>query len=129
MCKAFLRSSKGIKPHLTAEDAFPEECFCIDIVLDVRYSNNASHLTKEFDLAGSKEVNKAFVKYKGLLYEDAIWDVMPTPEDGERWDNFKVTYKDWVLRDYVYVLKQGLLNKYLATIHAQDFKVNLVKKT
>jgi chromodomain-helicase-DNA-binding protein 4 len=129
MRKAFLRSPKGLKPQMTAEDAIPEEYFRVDVVLDVRYTNIVSNRTKEIDLARVKEVKEAYVKFKGLLYEDTVWETMPNPDDTERWNDFKAAYEDWVLRDYVRVPKAGSLKKHLDLVRSQNFKTTLVKKS
>lgn len=129
MRKAFLKSQKALKPQMTTKDAIPEDFLRVDIVFDVRYTNIVSNRTKEIDMARVKEVKEAYVKFKGLLYEDAVWETVPNPEDTERWNDFKAAYEDWVLRDYVRIPKSGALKKHLAHIRTQDFKSTLVKKS
>ena len=47
------------------------------------------------------EVARALIKYKGLGYEDAVWESVPRPEDGDRWEDFVTAYSDWVLGRYI----------------------------
>jgi chromodomain-helicase-DNA-binding protein 4 len=129
MRKAFIKSPKGIKPHMTTEDAIPEEYLRVDIIFDVRYTNIVSTRTMEIDMARVKDVKEAYVKFKGLLYEDAVWETMPTTKDPERYNDFKSAYEDWVQQDYVLVPKSSPLKKHLATVRAQDFKSTLVRQS
>ncbi|KAJ9351763.1 hypothetical protein DTO027B9_6139 [Paecilomyces variotii] len=129
MRRAFDKSPKNLKPQMTTEDAIPEEYLRVDIVFDVRYSNVVSNRTLEIDRARVKEVKEAYVKFKGLSYEDAVWESVPDPSDTERWNDFKAAYEDWVLRDYVRVPKSGVLRKHLAKIRSQDFESTLMKRT
>jgi chromodomain-helicase-DNA-binding protein 4 len=128
MRKAFFRSPTSHKPHMTMEDAIPEEYLRIDIVLDVKYTNIVSTHSREIDMARVKDVKEAYVKYKGLLYEDSVWETVPSPSDGERWDDFKAAYEDWVSKDYVRIPKGPALKQYLASVREQDFQTTLVKK-
>lgn len=129
MRRAFHKSSKNLKPCMATEDAIPEEYLRVDIVFDVRYSNIVSNRTMEIDLARVKEVKEAYVKFKGLPYEDAVWESLPDPTDVERWNDFKAAYEDWVLRDYVRIPRPGTLKKHLAHVRTLDFESCLLKKT
>ncbi|KAH8701920.1 PHD/FYVE-zinc-finger like domain-containing protein [Talaromyces proteolyticus] len=128
MRKAFFKSPKGTRPQMTMEDAIPEDFLRIDIVLDVKYTNIVSTHSMEIDMARVKDVKEAYVKYKGLLYEDAVWETVPSPNDGECWEDFRAAYEDWVLKDYVRVPKNPALKQHLATVREQDFQSTLVKK-
>ncbi|CRG87580.1 Chromatin remodeling factor mit1 [Talaromyces islandicus] len=128
MRKAFFKSPANQKPHMTMEDAIPEEYLRIDIVLDVKYTNIVSTHSKEIDMARVKDVKEAYVKYKGLLYEDSVWETVPSPSDRERWDDFKAAYEDWVLKDYTRIPKGPTLKQYLTSVREQDFQTTLVKK-
>lgn len=125
--RSFLRSPKRLKPHMTAKDAIPEEYLRVDIVFDVRYSSPVTNRTKEADIARVKEVKEAYVKYKGLDYDDAVWETVPSLDEPERWTDFKRAYEDWVLRDYVRVPKSSSLESRLSAARAQSFTTTLVK--
>lgn len=128
MRRAFNKSSKNLKPRVNTEDAVPEEYLRVDIVFDVRYSNIVSNRTIEIDLARVKEVKEAFVKFKGLPYEDAVWESVPDPMDTERWNDFKAAYEDWVLREYTRIPRAGTLKKHLAHVRTQNFELHLMKR-
>ncbi|OAG12176.1 uncharacterized protein CC84DRAFT_1078202 [Paraphaeosphaeria sporulosa] len=107
MRKAFFKREEG--PKMRTEDAIPEEYLRIDIVLDIKFTSYVEVRSEEIDKARIKEVDKALIKYKGLGYEDAVWEKVPTPEDGDRWLDFVTAYNDWVAGRYIRYPKQGPL--------------------
>jgi chromodomain-helicase-DNA-binding protein 4 len=107
MRKAFYKREDG--PKMRTEDAIPEEYLRIDIVLNIKYTSFVDVRNEEIDKARIKEVDKALIKYKGLGYEDSVWEKVPTPEDGDRWLDFVTAYNDWVAGRYVKYPKQGPL--------------------
>lgn len=129
MRTAFMKRDENRLPKMTTEDAIPEDFFRVDIVFDVRYTSVVRNNTKEIDLARIKEVDTAFVKYKGLGYEDAIWESPPKPEDGERWLDFKTAYDEWVLKRYVSTPARTGLLRHLQAIRSQNFEHVLMKRS
>ncbi|KAJ4339411.1 hypothetical protein N0V95_007789 [Ascochyta clinopodiicola] len=107
MRRAFFKKEDG--PKMRSEDAIPEEYLRIDIVLDIKFTSYVEIRSEEIDKARIKEVDKALIKYKGLGYEDAVWEKVPTQEDGDRWVDFITAYNDWVAGRYVKIPKQGPL--------------------
>lgn len=124
---AFMRKPENQLPKMTTEDAIPEDWLRVDIVLDVRYTSVVTNRTKEIDFARAKEVDSAYVKYKGLGYEDAIWEKPPSYEERERWADFKSAYDDWVLKHYVHTPSANTLRKHLQTIRSKDFASVLLR--
>ncbi|TID16567.1 putative glucose transporter rco-3 [Venturia nashicola] len=120
MRKAFF--NKQASPKLTTEDAIPEEWVRIDIVLDVKYSNRVDIQGYEIDKARIKEVDTALIKYKGLGYEDAVWEAVPGPEDGERWTDFVTAYNDWVLGRYTTIPSATHLRSRIEKVRSGKFK-------
>ena len=128
MRTAFMKKIENKLPKMTLEDALPEDFFRVDIVFDVRYTSVVRNSTKEIDLARAKEVDTAYVKYKGLGYEDSIWEKPPSPEDTERWNDFKAAYGEWVDRHYVSVPSPTTLRRHLQAMRSKDFETALMKK-
>ena len=116
--KSFFRKEGGPKTRM--EDAIPEEFLRIDIVLDVRYTNVVDFCTEEIDRARIREVDQALIKYKGLNYEDAVWEKVPTPDDGD-WTDFVAAYNDWVLGRYTHVPKLEPLKARLEKARSRPF--------
>ena len=119
MRKAFFKREDG--PKMRTEDAIPEEYLRIDIVLDIKFTSYVEIRSEEIDKARIKEVDKALIKYKGLGYEDAVWEKVPTPDDGDRWLDFVTAYNDWVAGRYVKVPKQGPLKARLEKARGTPF--------
>jgi hypothetical protein len=117
--KSFFRKENG--PKMTTKDAIPEEFLCIDIVLDVRYTNIIDFHTAEIDRARIREVDEALIKYKGLGYEDVVWEKVPTPEDGDRWTDFVIAYDDWVLGRYTHIPEVGSLKAQIKKSRSRPF--------
>ncbi|KAL2413594.1 Chromatin remodeling factor mit1 [Exophiala dermatitidis] len=126
---SFFKKLENQLPKMTTADAIPEEVFRVDIVFDVRYSSVVRNSTKEIDLARVKEVDMAFVKYKGLGYEDAIWEKPPPYTDTERWNDFKEAYEDYVQKLHLSIPPQTTLRRHLIQVRAQDFQSSVIKKT
>lgn len=128
MRRAFLKSDKDTAPKTTAEEAIPEDYLLVDIVFDVKFSENPRERTEEADLARIDKVMEAYVKFTGLQYEEAVWEAPPEP-GSERWEYFKSAYEDWVKRDHIHTPNQHALKKHLAHVREQNFKSTVVRDT
>lgn len=128
MRKAFAKREDSQHPVKRTEDAIPEDYLRADIVLDIKYTSYVDVRTAEVDKARVREVAQALIKYKGLRYEDAVWEAPPSIEDGERWADFVVAYNDWVMGRYVHPVKVSTLRSRLDRARTNDF-AKLEKKT
>ncbi|KAM5445368.1 hypothetical protein MaudCBS49596_007591 [Microsporum audouinii] len=126
--KAFNKSENGQKPQMTSGDAIPEDYLHVDIVFDVRYSNVVSERTLEIDLARVDEVESAYVKYRGLPYESAVWEKPPDRKDSEKWQSFQTAYEDWVVGNHIQIPKRGVLKRHLEHVRSKDFAKHWVRK-
>lgn len=127
MRKAFAKRDNGNNlPKMTTEDAVPEEYLGVDIVLDVEYTNGVRVRVEKVDLARIKEVKKALVKFKGLGYEDVVWEEPPDEDDSQRWDDFKSAYDYWVLGTYVHLPAPQSLSSHLSKVRSQDFEKQIM---
>ncbi|KAI7553411.1 SNF2 family DNA-dependent chromodomain-containing ATPase, partial [Hortaea werneckii] len=128
MRKAFAKREEAQHPKMRTEDAIPEDFLRTDIVLDIKYTSIVDIHTEEVDKARIREIDKALIKYKGLGYEDVVWEAPPSPDDGDRWTDFVVAYNDWVLGRYVKTPSQAKLRKTMEKVRKEDFG-KLEKKT
>lgn len=128
MRKAFHKREE--QPKMRTEDAIPEEYLRVDIIFDVEYTNVVKVHDEKIDRARIKEVKRALVKFKGLGYEDVVWEEPPSAnhEPEERWTEFRDAYYDWVTARYVHVPKQISLNAYVGKLRSQDFEKIMMKK-
>ena len=123
MRKAFAKREDSLHPKMRTEDAIPEDFLRVDVVLDIQYTRiiDVDIRTEEVDKARIREVDKALVKYKGLGYEDAVWETPPPAEDTERWSDFVTAYNDWVMGRYVRVPNAKSLKTRLDEARSQEF--------
>ncbi len=127
--KAFARKDNGsVLPTLTTEQAIPEEYLRVDIVLDVRYKSEASVENEEDDKARITDVDQAFVKFKGLGYEDAVWEDPPETSDSERWADFVSAYNDRVLARYIESPSRRTLRERLSKFRSRNFNKKVVQE-
>ena len=119
--KAFAKREDSQHPKMRTEEAIPEDYLRTDIVLDIKFTSIVEIRTEEIDKARIREVDKALIKYKGLGYEDAVWEAPPNPEDGDRWTDFVTAYNDWVLGRYVKPPKASTLRSRIDKARSQDF--------
>lgn len=125
MRRAFYKSPKARKPILTAEAAISEDKLRVDIVFDVTYLDGIS----EADQSNPEMVEEAYVKYKGLNYEDSVWETPPNPSEPGRWADFKDAFNDWLLRDTIQPPDWSTLKSHLAKIRSQNFEQKLLLRT
>ena len=125
---AFMKREQNQLPRMTTKDATPEEFFRIDIVFDVRYNSVVRNSTKEIDFARVKEVETAFIKFKGLGYDDAIWETPPRWGETERFEDFRIAYEDYVRKTYIAIPPQRTMYRHLGTIRENDFESTVMKK-
>ncbi|RJE23625.1 hypothetical protein PHISCL_04039 [Aspergillus sclerotialis] len=129
MRRAFFRSPKNLHPRMTTEEAIPEDFMRVDIIFDVRYSDHAGDHTYEADMGRLDNVVEAYVKYKGLPYEEVVWEAPPDRNHTGRWNDFKSAYEDWVSRDYIHIPEQKSLEKYLSDVRKLNFKSSMVLRS
>lgn len=130
MRRAYAKQNGGQNPPtMRTEDAIPEDYLRIDIVLDVRFTSYVGTRVEEVDKARIRDVKEALLKFKGLGYEDAVWEAVPEPTDGDRWSDYVTAYDDWVTGRYVKVPKAHPLKLRLEKLRAGDFAESCEKKT
>lgn len=125
---AFNKKPENYVPRMTTKDAVPEDFLRVDIVFDVRYSSVVRSTTQAIDYARVREVESALVKYKGLSYEDTIWEEPPSFQDTERWKDFESAYNDYVLKLHTSIPTRSTLTRHLTAIRQQDFEKTLLRK-
>jgi len=121
--RSFYLSDVARKPTPTTEEAVSEDKLRVDIVFEVVYLDDST--TK--DRSDPKMVKEAFVKYKGLNYEDSVWEEPPKPTEKGRWADFEAAFNDWLARADVRTPDRDTLKHQLATIRTQDFQKNLLQ--
>ncbi|KAJ5769998.1 uncharacterized protein N7511_002049 [Penicillium nucicola] len=124
MLSSFYRNARSTKPRWTTEEAVPEDNLRVDIIFEVNYLGEAS---LPEDATNPKMIKSAYVKYKGLPYEDSVWEIPPT--DAEQLEDFKAALVDWALRDEIRPPKPNELKKRLSIARSKNFEESLVLRT
>ncbi|CAL5874489.1 uncharacterized protein PFLUO_LOCUS8785 [Penicillium psychrofluorescens] len=112
--------NKAPKPISNTEEAIPEEFLRVDILFDVVYSEAA---TMPDDKTDPEMVERAYVKYKGLTYEDSVWESPPLPVDAQ-WEDFKLAFNEWACQDTIRPPPE--MEDSLSQLRTQDFETSLV---
>lgn len=121
--KAFLKSDRSTKPIMTTVGAVPEDNLRVDIIFDVEYHTEPE--SKE-DRANAEMVKRAYVKYKGLPYEDSVWEDPPSQTDTARWEDFQIALVDRVLREDIYPSRPKDLQSRLRVVREKEFAQSLM---
>ncbi|KAF8461898.1 SNF2 family N-terminal domain-containing protein [Kalaharituber pfeilii] len=108
-------------PKLTFEDAVDPEFLSVEIILDAKYTSYVPMgKDAEVDLARVKEVTTALVKYRGLTYDDVVWEEPPQIDSGQRWEDFRAAYDDYIHGFYIH-LPKGMQKK-IEKVRTQNFE-------
>lgn len=79
------------------KDAIPSDYLTADIILDVRMKKGSPEITTREDaLSNIGNVNRIFVKFRGLGYDDVVWDKPPSPEIPHLYNLFQEAYSSYV---------------------------------
>ncbi|EQB56559.1 hypothetical protein CGLO_03426 [Colletotrichum gloeosporioides Cg-14] len=83
----------------TTDEAIPEEYLLTDVILAAKVKNGrARSLQDDMERIGS--VDKIYVKFQGLGYDEAVWDKPPKPDTGEIYNTFKAAYYEYLTGKY-----------------------------
>ncbi|CRL21083.1 SNF2-related [Penicillium camemberti] len=121
--KSFLKSDRSTKPIMTTAEAVPEDNLRVDIIFDVEYHTEPE---SQADRANAEMVKRAYVKYKGLTYEDSVWEEPPSQTDTARWEDFQTALTDRVLREDIHPPKPKDLQSRLKDARREEFDQSLM---
>ncbi|KGO64129.1 Zinc finger, PHD-type [Penicillium italicum] len=121
--KAFLKSDRSTNPIMTTAEAVPEDNLRVDIIFDVEYLTEPE---SQEDRANTAMVKRAYVKYKGLPYEDSVWEEPPSQTDTARWEDFRTALLDRVLREDIHPLRPKDLQSRLKHARREAFDESLI---
>lgn len=100
--KAFAKRAENAFPKMTSKEAIPEEYLLIDIVFRVQYkaSSKGPRGSKEADFSRITDIKRAYVKFEGLGYDEAVWDTPPPRDSGEQWLAWEAAFADYLSGKY-----------------------------
>ncbi|KAF8847695.1 hypothetical protein BDZ45DRAFT_681726 [Acephala macrosclerotiorum] len=132
MRKAFFKRDEGTNtlPKWTEEEAIPEEFLRIEIVLDVEYDAEFEPESEDVDKAAINMVERVYVKFQGLSYDEVAWEDPPNPDDADRWSNFVAAYNEYVVGKYFRSPSAATMKERAETFRSLNFgkKIELKKQ-
>ncbi|CAG8953132.1 hypothetical protein HYFRA_00003330 [Hymenoscyphus fraxineus] len=126
MRKAFAARDEGANetPKWTKEEAIPEEFVRMEIIFDVEYSGDFSPKSEKADKAKIHQVEQVLVKFRGLGYEEAVWEDPPNKEEEERWNCFVAAYNEYVVGVYYTRPPPSVMKKSVELFRSRKFDVD-----
>lgn len=130
MRKAFRRRDEGanMRPIWTEEEAISEEYLRMEIVFDVEYEESFQPKSEEYDKAHIASVVQVLVKFRGLTYDESVWEEPPSPNDGDRWSDFVSAYNEYVMGKYFKQSPAGAVKQRLDAFRSLDFQKEVFLK-
>ncbi|KAM3072430.1 hypothetical protein ACMFMG_009231 [Clarireedia jacksonii] len=132
MRKGFIRRDGGANmlPKMTEQEAIPEEFLRMEIVFDVEYDRSFKPKSEAHDKAHIDDVDMVLVKFRGLTYEDSVWEAPPSPDDTDRWSDFVAAYNEFLMGKYFKQVPPSIMKERIDDYRSLDFekKVELKKQ-
>lgn len=123
--KAFVRRAREEDlMKLTSAEAIPEEYLMADIIFDVEMKSSAPRArSKEMDLNLLPNVGRFLCKFRGLGYDDVVWDSLPEKDTDEKYYRaLRDAYHDYVEGKYFQHQPYGRMRDRIRTFRASKFK-------
>ncbi|XXH03764.1 hypothetical protein Hte_010170 [Hypoxylon texense] len=118
---AFAKREGNELPKMDKESAIEPEWLLADIILDVNYRPNFTATSKVHDLEGISDIEEIQLKFRGLGYEDVVWDQPPSRDSGAPWNAFRDAYRDYLDGKYFPSIDQGMRDR-ISEYRSLDFK-------
>ncbi|KAB8303153.1 hypothetical protein EYC80_004602 [Monilinia laxa] len=130
MRKAFRRRDEGANrwPIWTEEEAVSEEYLRMEIVFDVEYEDSFQPKSEEHDKAHIASVVQVLVKFRGLTYDESVWEEPPSPNDADRWSDFVSAYNEYVMGKYFKQSPAGAVKQRLDAFRSLNFQKEVFLK-
>ncbi|KAI9643032.1 hypothetical protein NHQ30_008767 [Ciborinia camelliae] len=130
MRKAFIRRDEGANmlPKWTEEEAISEEYLRMEIVFDVEYDDSFEPTSEEHDKAHINEVAQVLVKFRGLTYDESVWEEPPSPNEADRWSDFVSAYHEYVMGKYFVQSPAIAIKERINAFRSLDFQKKVLLK-
>ncbi|KAJ0163755.1 Chromatin remodeling factor mit1 [Colletotrichum tanaceti] len=113
-------ADQNLALHFTKSEAIPQEYLLIDIVFQAKVKGSArGSLEHEMDRIGN--VDKIYVKFQGLGYDETVWDTPPKPDAKELYSAFKVAYYEYLTGKYFSSPTHGKMKERVSKWKSEDF--------
>ncbi|KAK1995468.1 SNF2 family domain-containing protein [Colletotrichum falcatum] len=92
-------ADENLALKLTKAEAIPQEYLLVDVIFQAKVKG-AARGTLEDEMDRISNVDKIYVKFQGLGYDEAVWDSPPNPDSGELHSAFKAAYYEYLTGKY-----------------------------
>ncbi|OIW31583.1 hypothetical protein CONLIGDRAFT_230503 [Coniochaeta ligniaria NRRL 30616] len=114
-------AAEGIGPQFDIKNAIPEELTMIDVILSVQYKGSFHATSKEADFQNVRKIDKVYVKFLGLGYDEAVWDDPPPTNSGKLYDEFLSAYDEYLAGVYFEDVSRSEMLDRIKEFRALDF--------
>ncbi|CAD6450203.1 18daffe8-7acf-4534-ade1-204c4ec28ebf [Sclerotinia trifoliorum] len=130
MRKAFIRRDEGanMSPKWTKEEAISEEYLRMEIIFDVEYDESFQPKSEEYDKAHINDVVQVLVKFRGLTYDESVWEEPPSPNEADRWSDFVSAYNEYVMGRYFKQSPASAVKERINAFRSLNFEKKVVLK-
>ncbi|KAL2873529.1 hypothetical protein SGCOL_011304 [Colletotrichum sp. CLE4] len=92
-------ADQNLALKFTEAEAIPQDALMADVIFEAKVKGGRPK-TLEDEMECIESVDKIFVKFQGLGYDEAVWDSPPKPDAGEVYTAFKAAYYEYLTGKY-----------------------------
>ncbi|KAK1654380.1 SNF2 family domain-containing protein [Colletotrichum phormii] len=92
-------ADQNLALKFTEAEAIPQDALMADVIFEAKVKGGRPK-TLEDEMERIESVDKIFVKFQGLGYDEAVWDSPPKPDAGEVYTAFKAAYYEYLTGKY-----------------------------
>ncbi|OLN85976.1 Chromatin remodeling factor mit1 [Colletotrichum chlorophyti] len=93
-------ADENLALKFTTAEAVPEEYLLADVIFSVKLKTKGGRRSLEDDMDRIASVDKIYVKFQGLGYDETVWDSPPKPDSGNLYSAFKTAYYEYLTGKY-----------------------------
>ncbi|OHW94522.1 SNF2 family domain-containing protein [Colletotrichum incanum] len=94
-------ADQNLALKFTKAEAIPQEYLLIDIIFQAKVKGTIRG-TLEDEMDRISNIDKIYVKFQGLGYDETVWDSPPKPDTGELYSAFKAAYYEYLTGKHFY---------------------------
>ncbi|EXF74111.1 SNF2 family domain-containing protein [Colletotrichum fioriniae PJ7] len=92
-------ADQNLALKFTEAEAIPQDALMADVIFEAKVKGGKAR-TLEDEMERIESVDKIFVKFQGLGYDETVWDSPPKPDAGEVYTAFKAAYYEYLTGKY-----------------------------
>ncbi|KAK1468954.1 SNF2 family domain-containing protein [Colletotrichum melonis] len=92
-------ADQNLALKFTEAEAIPQDALMADVIFEAKVKGEKAR-TLEDEMERIESVDKIFVKFQGLGYDETVWDSPPKSDAGEVYTAFKAAYYEYLTGKY-----------------------------